>query len=81
MPQVKDYEPFSALDGGSDGLCFYRSIIKKCKMYLNKNGAIFFEIGYDQAQEVSQLLKSENFTDIKIEKDLAGLDRVVSGRR
>ena len=78
MPNVKNYEPLSALDGGRDGLYFYRKIINGCKEHLNKDGALFFEIGYDQAEEVSNLLKNENFSCIKTEKDLAGFDRVVS---
>lgn len=78
MPQVKDFEPVSALDGGIDGLFFYKKIISECKNYLNANGVIIFEIGYDQANAVSELLKNENFSKIKVTKDLAGLNRVVS---
>lgn len=78
MPQVKEYEPISALDGGSDGLYFYKKIISECKNYLNKNGELLFEIGYDQSLEISKLLSEKNFTEIKTTKDYAGLDRVVS---
>lgn len=80
-PDVKDYEPMLALDGGVDGLDFYKSITKDCCKYLNKNGSIAFEIGYNQGETVSSLLNAYNFDKISIEKDLAGLDRVVIGYR
>lgn len=80
-PDVKDYEPMLALDGGVYGLDFYKSITKDCCKYLNKNGSIAFEIGYNQGETVSSLLNAYNFDKISIEKDLAGLDRVVIGYR
>lgn len=80
MPEVKDYEPMIALDGGDDGLDFYKEIIPKGKKYLSENGWMFFEIGYDQGVAVSNLLKAEGFDKIEIIKDLAGLDRVVLGK-
>lgn len=78
MPDVRDYEPVSALDGGSDGLYFYRKIISECKDFLNKNGVLIFEIGYDQTFEVLELLRKSGFDSIEIKQDLAGLDRVIS---
>ncbi len=78
MPQVKDYEPVTALDGGIDGLDFYKDIISNAKNYLNKKGMLIFEIGYNQSNDVSELLKQQNFSNIKTLKDLAGLDRVVT---
>jgi release factor glutamine methyltransferase len=81
MEEVKDYEPIGALDGGEDGLDFYRKIILTGKAYLKTGGKIFFEIGYDQGEAVSELLRKDHFTDVCIEKDLAGLNRVVSGRK
>lgn len=80
MPEVKDYEPMIALDGGDDGLDFYKEIIPKGKKYLSANGWMFFEIGYDQGVAVSNLLKAEGFDKIEVIKDLAGLDRVVLGK-
>ncbi|MFZ5353360.1 MAG: peptide chain release factor N(5)-glutamine methyltransferase [Bacillota bacterium] len=75
---VKDYEPRLALDGGVDGLSFYREIADKSWMYLNEGGMLFLEIGYNQAEEVKALLaQSGHYCDIEIEKDLAGWDRVV----
>ncbi|MBO5353010.1 MAG: peptide chain release factor N(5)-glutamine methyltransferase [Lachnospiraceae bacterium] len=77
MPEVRDYEPVTALDGDSDGLKFYREIIRTAPEYLTEHGEIFFEIGCEQAADVSALLKVRGFEDIRVIKDLAGLDRVV----
>jgi release factor glutamine methyltransferase len=81
MPEVKDYEPVTALDGSTDGLLFYRKIIAAAKAYLRKDGFLFFEIGHNQGDEVKQILQDEGFTDIIVKKDLSGLDRVVSAKR
>lgn len=78
MPEVKDHEPMSALDGDEDGLAFYRRIINEANKFLTENGQIFFEIGCEQGADVSALLLQNGFTDIRVLKDLAGLDRVVS---
>lgn len=76
--EVKDHEPVMALDGGTDGLDFYRVIIEKSPSYLTLGGMLFFEIGYDQGVSVSRLMEKD-FKDIHVIKDLAGLDRVVYG--
>ena len=76
--EVKDHEPMMALDGGTDGLDFYRIIIEKSPAYLAPKGMLFFEIGYDQGASVSQLME-KNFENIHVIRDLAGLDRVVYG--
>lgn len=76
-PQVRDYEPFSALDGGDDGLKFYREITSNSKKYLKKNGMLFFEIGYNQAEALKEIFDKNNFKGVHVVKDLAGLDRVV----
>ena len=81
MPEVRDHEPIMALDGDQDGLAFYRRIAEEGKDHLKENGTIFLEIGYNQAQDVKEILQNAGFGDIKIRKDLSGLDRVVSGRR
>lgn len=78
-PDVKDYEPITALDGGKDGLYFYGRIIDEAAEYLNENGCIIFEIGYNQGESVSKMLEARGFKNISVEKDLAGLDRVVIG--
>ena len=77
--EVKDYEPILALDGGADGLDFYRKIIGKAVYYLNNNGLLAFEIGYNQAKDVTCLME-QNFSKIEVIKDLDKNDRVVMGR-
>ena len=80
MPEVRDHEPHIALDGSEDGLEFYRRIAADAKHHLKENGYLFFEIGYNQGNDLRQILAREGFVDIKIKKDFAGLDRVVSAR-
>ena len=76
---VKDYEPILALDGGETGLIFYEKIISSAYKYLNNNGYLIFEIGHDQAEDVKNIMGNNNFYNITVLKDLAGLDRVVFG--
>lgn len=78
--QVKDFEPVRALDGGTDGLDFYRIITKNAHSFLNKGGLLAFEIGYNQGDAVSSLMENTGFTQVTVGKDLAGLDRTVCGR-
>lgn len=73
-------EPHIALDGGMDGLKFYKIIATKAKEYLKENGQILLEIGYNQKEEVINLLNNENYLDISSKKDLSGNDRVVKCR-
>ncbi len=80
MPEVRDFEPFDALDGHEDGLYFYRKIISESEKYLNSEGYLYLEIGYNQGEEVSELMKQAGFTEVEIVKDLAHLDRVVKGK-
>ncbi len=75
--EVKLHDPFIALDGKEDGLFFYRRIIESLSEYLNVDGRVFFEIGYDQGESVSNLLRENGYSEIEVIKDLAGLDRVV----
>ncbi len=79
QPEVKNYEPFMALDGHGDGLEFYRQIADQARDWLNSSGWIYLEIGYDQANAVSSLLEKAGFDNIKVIKDAPGLDRVVCG--
>ena len=80
MPEVRDHEPRLALDGMSDGLYYYRSIVSQCRDYLKEDGALLFEIGAGQGAAVSELLKEAGFVSVQVIKDLAGLDRVVAGK-
>lgn len=79
MPEVRDHEPCMALDGSADGLLFYRKITEQAGAYLKEGGKLCFEIGYDQGMEVQELMENHGFTDVQVLKDLAGLDRVVTG--
>ena len=79
MEEVRDHEPRLALDGSADGLEFYKRIVSEAPSFLRKGGMLFFEIGYNQGQSVSDLLKAAQFSDVTVVKDLAGCDRVVYG--
>jgi release factor glutamine methyltransferase len=80
-PEIREYEPATALDGGADGLDFYRRLTEKAHLYLTKKGALFLEIGYDQADAVTGLIKgTERYEAPAVFKDLSGLDRVVFAR-
>lgn len=74
--EVKDYDPKLALDGGDDGLDFYRRIVKECPKYLSKNGMLFLEIGYGEKHEILELLK-QDFENVRVIKDYNKIDRVV----
>ena len=74
-------EPHIALDGGSDGLDFYRIIAKEGKDYLKSGGYLIIEIGFNQRDEVINLLKENDYLDIYSKKDYSGNDRIVVGRR
>ena len=78
-PEVREHEPMMALDGTEDGLKFYRQIAKEAGGWLKSGGAIYLEIGYDQGEAVSGLLKDAGFTNVRVVKDLPGKDRVVCG--
>lgn len=78
MPEVSQFEPVSALDGHEDGLYFYRELIRRCADYLKPDGYVFFEIGYNQGEAVSAMLREAGYTDVRIMQDLAHKDRVVT---
>lgn len=75
--EVRLFDPLIALDGGSDGLDFYRAIIGRCEKFLNPQGLLLLEVGQGQAADVAQLAQASNFEPIRIVKDLSGIDRVV----
>lgn len=76
--EVRDYEPRLALDGGEDGLFFYRSIIKSSPEFLNHKGFLVFEIGHDEAEDICNLMRDK--FEVEVYKDLNNLDRVVVGQ-
>lgn len=80
QPEVRDFEPRSALDGGTDGLDFYRQIIRAAPQHLASGGWLLLEVGIGQAREVSQMLAENSFSDIYSAKDSGSIDRVVGGR-
>lgn len=79
MSDVKDYEPYEALYGGEGGVEFYRKITEQSLKLLDNDGILAFEIGDTQKNEVTDIMKSNGFSDIYCIKDLAGRDRVVKG--
>ncbi|WP_277934455.1 peptide chain release factor N(5)-glutamine methyltransferase [Parablautia intestinalis] len=79
MEEVRDHDPLMALDGGGDGLYFYREIIKRADRYLYPGGRLFFEIGCKQGAQVSSLMEKAGYGEITVYQDLSGLDRVVTG--
>ncbi len=81
MKDVRDFEPTLALDGGNDGLIFYRRIVSLLPNLLKSGGLVAFEVGHNQADSVSEILKVHGCTNIKTVCDLAGIKRVVMARR
>lgn len=79
MEEVREHEPRLALDGRDDGLFFYRSIAAQAGAYLVYGGKLLFEIGFDQGEQVKNLLCENGFDNVRIVKDLSGNDRVVCG--
>lgn len=81
-PEVKDFEPHAALFGGADGLAVIKRIIKKAPDFLLPGGYLIMEIGWDQAEEVRELLEADGrYEEVKVRKDYGGVERIVVGRR
>ena len=80
MIEVKDHEPHLALPDGGDGLYFYREITTAAKAHLKNEGLLAYEIGYDQGDAVSQIMKEAGYENVTVYQDLAGNDRVVIGK-
>lgn len=78
--QVKEFEPKLALDGGADGLDFYRHIARNAPRFLKEGSWLVFEIGYNQGEDLVGIMGENGFKNISVIKDLAGLDRVVKGQ-
>lgn len=78
--EVREYEPRIALDGGEDGLDFYRRIVAEAGDFLSPGGVLAFEVGHDQGREVEHSMEKAGYTSLCCKKDYAGHDRVVLGR-
>ena len=76
--EIKDYEPKSALQADNNGLYFYKKILQNAKEHLTESGKIYFEIGYDQAEKITEIAKKNEFSNIQVFKDLNGFDRILS---
>ena len=81
MEEVRFHDPVLALDGKENGLYFYEKITEQAGTYLKPGGWLMYEIGCDQGMDVLEIMKKNGFEQIEIKKDLAGLDRVVTGRK
>lgn len=81
MPEVAKHEPYIALDGKNDGLWFYDRIVERINDFLKPGGRVMFEIGHDQGEAVSSMLKAKGYKEVEVVKDYAGLDRTVKGYR
>ena len=76
--EIKNYEPREALDGGRDGLDFYRRIVAEAPTYLKKDGFLMFEIGHDQGEDLRKMIRDDGrYTDAEVIRDIPGKDRVV----
>lgn len=81
MEEVRFHDPVLALDGKADGLYFYKKITEQAGTYLKPGGWLMYETGCDQGEDVAEIMKKNGFIQIEVKKDLAGLDRVVKGRK
>ncbi|GAB4485266.1 MAG: peptide chain release factor N(5)-glutamine methyltransferase [Thermodesulfovibrionales bacterium] len=81
QPEVRDWEPRAALDGGDDGLGFYRAILDDAAARLNTGGTLLLEIGFDQGAAVNELAIGAGLADVSVIRDYAGLDRIVKARK
>lgn len=81
MEEVRFHDPVLALDGREDGLYFYRRITEQAGKYLRPGGWLMYEIGCEQGTDVSAIMQGEGFAEVTVKKDLAGLDRVVIGKK
>lgn len=79
MEEVRSHEPMQALDGRKDGLYFYREIVRQAGEHLNRGGQLFFEIGCEQAEDVTEIMEKAGYKEVQVVQDFAGLNRVVYG--
>jgi release factor glutamine methyltransferase len=79
-PEIRDWEPLNALDGGTDGLDYYRKIIPDARNFFNNNGILMLELGAGCASSVAHIMENAGYTEIKIQKDYAGVERIIQAR-
>jgi release factor glutamine methyltransferase len=77
QPEIKDWEPVEALDGGENGLDYYRAIIPEVRNYLNEGGCLLLELGVSQSDEVKKMSEDAGFINISLVKDYAGIERII----
>nr|MCR4610513.1 peptide chain release factor N(5)-glutamine methyltransferase [Lachnospiraceae bacterium] len=77
--EVRKHDPLIALDGGEAGLDIYHRLIDESRQYIKVNGWLYMEIGYNQGEDITDIMKKNGYKDIRIYKDLAGLNRVICG--
>jgi release factor glutamine methyltransferase len=75
--EIREWEPVEALDGGEDGLDFYRKILSDSIRYLREKGKIIIELGFGQAREVTEIAQGSGFKNITTKKDYAGIERIL----
>ncbi len=80
QPEIKDWEPLNALDGGEDGLGFYREIIPASRQYIKDNGIIMLELGAGCDDAVARMLDRAGFSEVEVRKDYAGIKRIINAR-
>ncbi len=80
QPEIKDWEPVAALDGGEDGLEFYRKLIPQAKGFLKQNGLLMLELGIGQAESAAAIMESSGYADIQTIKDYAGVQRIIQAK-
>ena len=80
QPEIRDWEPVGALDGGQDGLDYYREIIPAARRFLKHRGILMFELGADCANDVAYMMKETGYTDVKVRKDYSGIERIIQAR-
>lgn len=81
QPEVRDWEPIEALNGGEDGLNIYRELIPSARRFLKDHGILILEVGSGQSDDIAHLLQSSGYADVEIIKDYAGIDRIIQARK
>jgi release factor glutamine methyltransferase len=81
QPEIREWEPVNALDGGTDGLDYYRAIIPAARNFLKENGMLVLELGIDCAKSVKEMFRESGYSGIESIKDLAGIERISAGKR